>query len=161
MADLALFRQRLEGHGGNLHEAASGAQARELAAHLIGGATVARWQDAPLEGIAGADAPPRTAQVSLIAADVAVAQTGAIGFVHRAGRPRAAGLLPERQIALLASDGLVDTMAQALARFYGAAGAPPSSLVFVAGPSRTSDIEQRSIRGVHAPKTLDVIFYTP
>jgi L-lactate dehydrogenase complex protein LldG len=90
---------------------------------------------------------------------VGVAQTGAIGFAHRAGRSRAAGLLPERQIALLALDDLVATMAQALARFYGSGLAPPASLVFVAGPSRTADIEQRSIQGVHAPKTLDVIAY--
>lgn len=161
MADAALFRRRLEEHGGRLHEAASLAAARELAGELVGGATVARWHDSALEEIAGAEAPPERAEVSLIAADVAVAQTGAIGFSHRQGRPRAAGLLPERQIALVRADDLVDTMAQALARFYGSAGRPPSSVVFVAGPSRTSDIEQRSIRGVHAPKTLDVIFYRP
>jgi L-lactate dehydrogenase complex protein LldG len=159
VADLALFRERVERHGGVVHETASRDAARALARDLIAGASVAAWRDAILDTIVDDASPPERAEVSLIAADVAVAQTGAIGFVHRDGRPRAVALLPERQIALLALDDLVDTMAQALARFYGAADPPPASLVFVAGPSRTSDIEQRSIRGVHAPKALDVIAF--
>jgi L-lactate utilization protein LutC len=161
VADLGLFRARVEEHGGQVREAPSPAAARTLAAELVAGATVARWADPVLEEIPGIDAPPEHAGVSLIVADIGVAQTGAIGFVHRAGRPRAAGLLPERQIALLSLDDLVDTMAQALGRFYGAENAVPGNLVFVAGPSRTSDIEQRSIRGVHAPKALDVIAFRP
>ena len=35
----------------------------------------------------------------------------------------------------------------------------PGNVVLVAGPSRTADIEQRSIRGVHSPRELDVIVY--
>jgi L-lactate dehydrogenase complex protein LldG len=173
VADLGLFRTRLEELGGRLHETGTLAAARALAVELIGTAHVARWEDPVLDGITAAGAVVADvagdaavsdvagdAAVSLITADVAVAQTGAIGFAHGAGRPRWVGLLPARQVAVAPLTVLVDTMAQALDRFFpGPGGTVPANVVFVAGPSRTSDIEQRSIQGMHAPKTLDVIFF--
>jgi len=153
-----LLRARLESYDAALHEAPSLDAARALARELVGDATVARWTDPALDGIATSEAGAAEAEVSLVHADVAVAATGSIGFAHGAGRPRAAGILPTRQIALVRGEDLVETLAEALARFF-AAGAPPANVVFVAGPSRTSDIEQRSIRGVHAPRELDVILY--
>jgi len=154
---LAAFGDRLALHDGRLHVAASLGDARGSARELIGDATVAAWSDDALAGIAIAEAPPDAAEVSLIAADAGVADTGQIAFVHRAGRPRAAGLLPERQVALLQADRVVASVAEALTRLF--ADGVPGNVVFVAGPSRTADIEQRSIRGVHAPRALDVIVY--
>lgn len=146
--------------GGRLHRAASLAEARDLAAELIDGATVSAWADEPLQGVFAPDAAAaaQAAEVSLIVADVGVARTGQIGFVHRPGRPRATGLLPERQVALLAAADVVAEVAEALHRLFGGGSTPPN-VVFVAGPSRTADIEQRSIRGVHAPRELDVVVY--
>jgi L-lactate dehydrogenase complex protein LldG len=97
------------------------------------------------------------AEVSLIAADAGVVETGQIALVHRAGRPRGAGVLPERQVALLDAADVVPSLAEALERLF--ADGVPGNVVLVAGPSRTADIEQRSIRGVHAPRELDVIVY--
>jgi len=154
-----LFRERLESYDGRLHEAASLEEARAIARDLVGEASVTRWADTVLDAIARREAPAEDADVSLVLADLGVAQTGAIALVHGAGRPRAAGLLPTRQVALLAHTDLVETMAAALARLYAGPAAPPANAVFVAGPSRTSDIEQRSIRGVHAPRDLDVVIY--
>jgi len=146
--------------GGRLHRAASLAEARELATGLIDGATVSAWADEALQGIFASPsaAPAQAAEVSLIVADVGVARTGQIGFVHRAGRSRAIGLLPERQVALLAAEDVVAEVAEAFGLLFGR-GPTPGNVVFVAGPSRTADIEQRSIRGVHAPRELDVIVY--
>ncbi len=155
-----LFRERLEQVDGRLLETESLAAARAAARALVGEATVARWADHELDEIALIEAPAAEAEYSLIRADVAVAASGAIGFAHGTGRGRAAGILPPRQIALLAQGDLVATLEQALARLYGS-GPGPSNVVFVAGPSRTSDIEQRSIRGVHAPRELDVIMFRP
>ena len=120
---------------------------------------MATWDDEPLLGIAASAAvvAPDVAEVSLIAADAGVVDTGQIAFVHRAGRPRAAGLLPERQVALLDAAAVVTSLAQALERLFH--DGVPGNVVLVAGPSRTADIEQRSIRGVHAPRELDVIAY--
>jgi L-lactate dehydrogenase complex protein LldG len=153
------FRARLEACAGTLHEAGSLEAARARARELVGGATVARWADAVLDGIAEREAPAAEAEVSLIVADAGVVESGAIAFAHGPGRPRAAGLLPERQIALLRADALVPDMSAALARLLGREGAPPSNVVFAGGPSRTADIEQRAILGVHAPRRVDVILF--
>ena len=96
--------------------------------------------------------------MSLVAADAGVAQTGQIALVHHSGRARATDLLPERQIALLEASALCHTLSEALARLF--ADGAPGNVVLVAGPSRTADIEQRSIRGVHSPRELDVIVYS-
>jgi L-lactate utilization protein LutC len=153
------FRDVLAVLNGAVHEAASPDEARRRARELIGGATVARWDDAALDGIADEIAPAEDAEVSLILADVGVADTGQIGLVHRAGRPRAAALLPPRQIALLAAEDLVQSVAEAFARLGVGGPDHPGHVVLVAGPSRTADIEQRMILGVHGPRTLDVIVY--
>ena len=161
---LSQFRARLEELDASLHEAPSLAAARAAARELIGGATVARWRDEALDGIVehGQEAPAVDAEVSLILADVAVAGTGAVGFAHRAGRPRSAGVLPPRQVILLGAADLVADVASALRHVGLQAGdaALPGNVVFVAGPSRTSDIEQRSIRGVHAPREVAVVIFT-
>ena len=38
-------------------------------------------------------------------------------------------------------------------------GLPPSSIVLTPGGSRTADIEQRIIRGMHGPKEFDILLY--
>jgi len=154
---LEAFGAQLAVHGGRLHVADSLEGARERARELIDGATVAAWEDDALVGIARAEAAAEQAEVSLIAADVGVVETGQIAFVHRAGRARGAGVLPERQVALLDAAAVVPSLAEGLERLF--ADGVPGSVVLVAGPSRTADIEQRPIRGVHAPRELDVIVY--
>ena len=154
------FERLLSEAGGRLHRAESLDAARALARELIGEGTVARWRDGTLDAIAGREAPPSEADVSLILADVGVQSTGAIGWAHRAGRPRATGLLPTRQIALLAERDLVASVPDALRKVGLTSSSPPANVVFAAGPSRTSDIEQRSIRGVHSPRELDVIVFS-
>jgi L-lactate dehydrogenase complex protein LldG len=153
------FRDVLAELDGVVHEAASLDEARARARELVGGATVARWDDAALDEIAAATAPAQDAEVSLIVADVGIADTGQIGLVHRAGRPRGVALLPSRQVALLAASDLVQSVAEALAHLGVGGPSHPGHAVLVAGPSRTADIEQRMILGVHAPRTLDVIVY--
>ena len=153
------FRARLEALDGSLYEVRTLRDARDTARGLIGDRTVARWADPVLDGIAVREAPPEEARVSLIVADVGVAETGAIGFAHGPGRPRAAGLLPDRQIALLLRDDLVTSFAEALRRWFSSVPPRAGNVVFAAGPSRTADIEQRMMLGVHAPRTLDVVLY--
>ena len=161
---LGEFRVRVEELDGSVHVAATLAAARALARDLIGGATVARWRDEALDGIVepAQEAPAADAEFSLILADVAIASTGAVGFVHRSGRPRAAGALPPRQVVLLDAAALLPDFSSALRHVGLTAGdaAPPGNVVFVAGPSRTSDIEQRSIRGVHAPREVAVVIFS-
>jgi L-lactate dehydrogenase complex protein LldG len=153
------FGARLAELDGTLHEVRTLADARAIGRSIVGSATVARWPDRVLNGIAVRHAPPEEAEVSLIVADVAVAATGAIGFAHGPGRSRAAGLLPDRQVALLARPDLVPTMADALLRWFSPSVPRTANVVFAAGPSRTADIEQRLLLGVHGPRSLDVVLY--
>jgi L-lactate utilization protein LutC len=153
------FRARLEALDGALYEVRTLRDARDTCRDLIGDRTVARWADPVLDGIGRLEAPAERAAVSLIVADVAVAETGAIGFAHGPGRPRAVGLLPDRQIALLLRDDLVGSMAEALRRWFATVPPRAGNVVFAAGPSRTADIEQRMMLGVHAPRSLDVVLY--
>ena len=162
MADdlLSAFRAVLVTLDGAVHDTESLAAARARARELIGDATVARWADGALDEIAAAEQPAEDAEVSLIVADVGIADTGQIGFVHRAGRPRGAAVLPPRQVALLRGEDLVESVAEGLARLgVGSGDGHPGHAVLAAGPSRTGDIEQRMILGVHGPRTLDVIVY--
>ena len=131
----------------------------QRARELIGGATVAAWED----DVARRDRQrergrAEDAEVSLIAADAGVVETGQIAFVHRAGRTaarRPAARAPGR--AARRCGGRVRRWPR---RSSGCSPtACPGNVVLVAGPSRTADIEQRSIRGVHAPRELDVIVY--
>ena len=153
------FRARLEALDGALYEVRTLRDARDTCRALIGDRTVARWADPVLDGIATREAEPVQARVSLIVADVGVADTGQIGFAHGPGRPRATGLLPDRQIALLLRDDLVQSFAEALDRWFAAVPPRAGNVVFAAGPSRTADIERRMMLGVHAPRTLDVVLY--
>lgn len=154
------FRVGLEYSAGRLHEAGSLRDARALTRELVAGAGVARWDDAILEDIVASSVPAVEAEVSLIVADVGVAASGAIGFVHGPGRSRATGVLPARQIALLAAGDLVADLTAAVLRLMGPDGVPPANVVFAGGPSRTADIEQRAIQGVHAPRELDVVLFS-
>ena len=156
---VADFRAQLEAVDGVLHEAPTLDAARELARGLIGSEPVARWADKPLDGIAMTEAPAAEAAVSLVVADAAIADTGQIAFVHGPGRDRGAGVLPDRQVALVRREDLVRTLAEALGRWYGRDGAPPANVVLTAGPSRTADIELQIMLGVHGPRALDVILY--
>jgi L-lactate dehydrogenase complex protein LldG len=159
---LERFRVRLEELDGTLHDTPSLSVARSTARELIGTATVARWDDEALDGIVEREqeAPAPDAEFSLILADVAVAATGAVGFAHRAGRARSIGVLPPQQVVLLDGADLVADVASAFAHIGLRGGHTlPGNVVFAAGPSRTSDIEQRSIRGVHAPRDLAVVIF--
>lgn len=152
------FAEQVRATGGRVHRCASLGEAQRRAEELIAGATVARWQDAALEAIGGRAAPADEADVSLIVADVGVAGTGQVGFAHGPGRSRGAGVLPPRQIVLLDARQIVQTLPEALARWF-AAGEPPGNVVLAAGPSRTADIEQRMVLGAHGPREFDVILF--
>lgn len=159
--EIDLFARRLLEMNVNLVLAGSEEETVDQTSKLVAGRSWTAWSDPLLDRLKleGAEAPAESAQVSLIRADIAVAATGTIGFVHREGRPRATALLPEAQIAVLDSDRLVGSVAEALDLIYsGRQGSSiPSNLIFVTGPSRTADIELRPIIGVHSPKELSIV----
>ena len=86
---------------------------------------------------------------------VAIALTGTIVLRHGAteGR-RALTLIPDYHLCVIQEDQVVETVAEGLDR---ASTESSVLLTTISGPSSTADIEMTRIKGVHGPRTLDVI----
>ena len=97
-----------------------------------------------------------TFEVGLSGADAALADVGALVLVSGPGRARSASLLPPLHIALLFAEQIYADMAAYWAAHSDAAG-KSSNLVFIAGPSRSADIELTLSIGVHGPGVLHII----
>lgn len=95
------------------------------------------------------------ADVGLTIADLGIAASGSLLFLTDPSRPRCVSLLPRSHIAILRAADVVDDLQQAFT-WLNARGAPPSSALFVTGPSRTSDIENDLTLGVHGPAAVTV-----
>lgn len=84
-------------------------------------------------------------------ADFALPETGTLGLLAGDEKPRAVSLLPRLHLAILTPDALRADLHQV---FNEARHSP--YLVFISGPSRTSDIELTVALGVHGPRDLAV-----
>jgi L-lactate dehydrogenase complex protein LldG len=94
------------------------------------------------------------ADLGVTGARCGVALTGSVVVDSARAGGRAASLLPPVHLALLPEDHIVATPGDVL-RALGSE-ALPSNLVFITGPSRSSDIEMRITLGVHGPRVMVV-----
>lgn len=106
-------------------------------------------REALREYLAGAD-------MAITGAQRAIAETGTLLLVASSANPRSASNLPPVHLAVIRPSQIVSTLYD-LAPHLAQAAAQASSLMFITGPSRTSDIEQISTIGVHGPVELHVI----
>ncbi len=91
----------------------------------------------------------------LTACDVAIALTGTIVIAHSPAQGRRAlSLVPDYHLCVVHLDQLVATVPEGMRRM---ANLLPAPLTTISGPSATSDIEMIRIKGVHGPRTLEVI----
>jgi L-lactate dehydrogenase complex protein LldG len=95
--------------------------------------------------------------VGLSSASMGIAEHGTIilptGESPSAERSRFIALLPKIHVAVLKASTLYGTIHEALR----AMGPLPPTVTFVTGPSRTADIEQELVLGVHGPHAQHVI----
>jgi L-lactate dehydrogenase complex protein LldG len=83
-----------------------------------------------------------------------LADTGSVVLAASPQEQRAASLLPEVHVSLLAEDRILPGLDEL---FEAIGGELPSALAIVTGPSRSADIEQRLAVGVHGPGEVHVV----
>lgn len=168
------FARRLEMVGGAVVRVADEAAAAAEVARIldgIGARRVAR-SDAPLaarvlDGAAGAgrevvESPPLEqlfeCDAGVTSAAWAIADSGTLVIESARERNRLASLVPPVHIAVLPVGRLRATLGDVLREVH-APGTELSSraITLITGPSRTADIEQTLIMGVHGPQQIHVI----
>ncbi|MGA2183917.1 MAG: lactate utilization protein [Bryobacteraceae bacterium] len=96
------------------------------------------------------------ADVGITSADYALADTGTLVMISGAEESRLVSLLPPAHIAVVPVSRLLENLDELLLRVPRPADTT-SSMVLITGPSRTADIEQILVRGVHGPGEITVI----
>jgi L-lactate dehydrogenase complex protein LldG len=101
------------------------------------------------------------AGLGITGADYAVAETGSVILLPRRGISRLVSLLPPVHIALVRPQDLLESLDDLflLRRldYHRHGGEMGSYLNFITGPSRTGDIEQTLIEGVHGPGEVHMV----
>lgn len=92
--------------------------------------------------------------VAIISVQFGVAENGAVWVTEEDLKVRVLPFICEHLVAIVKKDEIVWTMQEAYARIgmvdYGFGG-------FIAGPSKTADIEQSLVLGAHGPKSMTVL----
>lgn len=117
------------------------------------------------EGAGGLDAQARqdtaaAAAVGVTGVDAVIAETASVALVPRRGMSRQASLLPPVHVAIATAGQVVATLDDVLAlRLEELAEAEEATwyMNLVSGPSRTADIEQTLVVGVHGPGVVYLV----
>lgn len=105
------------------------------------------WKDEMFQGI----------DAALTSTRGGIAETGTLIVWPDAYEPRQMSLVPPVHIALLDTDKLYTTFAEAIQAEDWVAEGMPTNALLISGPSKSADIEQTLAYGVHGPKELVVI----
>jgi L-lactate dehydrogenase complex protein LldG len=96
--------------------------------------------------------------LALATGRLAVAENGAVAVLGADVRERSLLHLAERLILLVPATGLVPDLHSAFRALPGDA-LDAHHLTWIAGPSKTADIEQTLVFGAHGPRALAVLLY--
>jgi L-lactate dehydrogenase complex protein LldG len=97
---------------------------------------------------------PELPDAAVSRAAYGVAATGSVVIAASATEPRSRHLLSDVHVSLLYEDAIVPGLSELFAAF---AGGLPSALAIVTGPSRSADIEQTLVVGVHGPREVHIV----
>jgi L-lactate dehydrogenase complex protein LldG len=161
----------IETLAGKTHRAATPADARAFVAAAIEGKSVvasnapylAECGIASLPGVRSGIADREelrglcaAADVGITSADYALADTGSLVMIASPREARLVSLLPPAHIAVVPRDRILTGLDELFSILPNPA-AVASSMVLITGPSRTADIEQILVRGVHGPGQITVV----
>jgi L-lactate dehydrogenase complex protein LldG len=96
------------------------------------------------------------ASLGITCADYALADTGTLVMLSSQDEARMISLLPPEHLAIVPASRLLTGLDELFTRLPKPA-VQSSSMVFITGPSRTADIEQILVRGVHGPGEVHVV----
>jgi len=171
-AAVETFRACLDKLGGTTRVVASPEEARAAVRQILQGrpALAASHPFLTTCGIGGLDnvrkgiedpsawrAACAEVDIGITSADYALARTGTLVMLAGPENPRLVSLLPPVHIAVVPLNCLIGSLDELLAREPRVFDRT-ASLVLITGSSRTADIEQILVRGVHGPGELHVIF---
>ena len=101
-----------------------------------------------------------TIDAAVLEADYGISNLGIIALKSSVDKPRLLSLITRCNIILLKKENIKGTLADALNDVK--AKHPdklPTNILFIAGPSRTADIEFQVVFGVHGPQKVYIILY--
>jgi len=168
---LEIFSASLDKLAGKTCDAASRDEACAYAAALIGDRRAVASNAPLLEScgitrLAGVEsgfterepliAACREARVGITGADYALADTGSLVLFSSFEEARVISLLPPVHLAFV-SRGRLLTGLDELLTLLPHPSERSSSMIIITGPSRTADIEQILVRGVHGPGEIHVV----
>ena len=165
------FCSCIEQLSGKTYRAESPEDARGYVAQLVEGRTAVA-SNAPLVAECGITGIPgvrggfrtepelreacSTAEFGITGADYALADTGTLVMLSSAEEARMISLLPPVHIAIVDISKLLTGLDELFTALPDPA-ARTSAMVLITGPSRTADIEQILVRGVHGPGEMHVV----
>ena len=153
---------------GSYHEVAGVKEAGEAVSRIAGRRPVVAWATELISRIIGAQGitPSNTTRqwaearclaegVGIVEAHVVVAETGSLLLtLTEETAPWGAALLPPVQIVVARASSLVSALEEGLRR---ASDARAAHAIFIAGPSRTADVEKTLVVPAHGPQELHLI----
>lgn len=110
-----------------------------------------------LDGLATTVTDVWDAEAGVSVAHGASADTGTLAIVAGPGRPRSHGMNPLHHIVLLRASTLLATYGELAASL--ATDPMPSYIRLTSGPSRSGDIELKTIYGLHGPRRITVVLW--
>jgi len=161
----------LENFPGEAHRATSPEDARLYVARILAGRPAVAFDNPLLDHtqinrLPGVRAGIReesefrqacaTAEVGITGAQYALMEPGALVMVSGSDEERLASLLPSTHIAVISADAILTGLDELFTVLPDPA-AVGSSVVLIAGPSRTGDIEMILVKGVHGPRELHLV----
>ena len=86
-----------------------------------------------------------------------IADTGSLILWPSRHEPRLMSLIPPIHLAVLQAEKIYNTFSEAIDEGKWDEKGMPTNALLISGPSKTADIEQTLVYGVHGPKQLVVI----